>query len=386
MPTSIDTPSPSVIPLTIPQQKTFGSRTFPHVLTPSTSSTFPSSAEAVEWAKNNKDALRKQLVETGAILFRGFPVDSPKDFSDFVEALGVNPLPYVGGAAPRHTVYKDVHTTNESPPDQLIPFHHEMAQVPTYPKTIFFYCDLPPTEGGETPLCPSDIAVDRLRETNPTFVEKLEKKGIIYTRIIPEQDDPSSPIGRGWVSTFQTTSRVAAETAAQNLAVTLHWLPNGDVKTVSPVLPAVKTYNGKKVWFNSVVAAYLGWRDSRNDPERAVTYGDGEGLEKEGIEDMRRIMEEEVSVAVPWVKGDVVWIDNEQVLHARKTFVPPRKFWRILERTREEVWLYPFFKVQFLYSFALKLFLSRNCLLYLSFNIFVVFFLLKNVLFLTLSS
>jgi hypothetical protein len=80
-------------------------------------------------------------------LFRGFPITGPEDFSDLVEALGIKPLPYVGGAAVRHTVYKDVHTTNESPPDRIIPFHHEMAQVPLYPECLFFYCNQAPPKG-----------------------------------------------------------------------------------------------------------------------------------------------------------------------------------------------------------------------------------------------
>jgi hypothetical protein len=40
------------------------------------------------------------------------------------EALGVPPKPYVGGAAVRHVVHGAVFTSNESPPDQRIPFHH----------------------------------------------------------------------------------------------------------------------------------------------------------------------------------------------------------------------------------------------------------------------
>jgi hypothetical protein len=124
--------------------------------------------------------------------------DSPVVFSDFVEALGVSPLPYVGGAAPRNTglsftflsyfsslltlssllslspcknmklaknkvhlneVYKDVHTTNESPPDQPIPFHHEMAQVPLYPKSVLFYCLVPPVTGKPSHYVTSLFAV-----------------------------------------------------------------------------------------------------------------------------------------------------------------------------------------------------------------------------------
>ncbi|KAI9340661.1 hypothetical protein DFJ73DRAFT_844640 [Zopfochytrium polystomum] len=283
-------------------------------------------ADAVAWAAANKESLRKRLVESRAILFRGFPLDSPQHFSEFAEALGVEPLPYVGGAAPRRTVYKDVHTTNESPPDQKIPFHHEMAQVPVYPKTLLFYCDLEPASGGETPLCPSDILAQRIAEELPDYAEKLEREGVIYTRVIPEEDDPSSPIGRGWKSTFQTTDRAKAAEAAKNLNVSLEWLPSGDVKTVSPVSPAIKVYPGgtKKVWFNSVVAAYLGWKDSRNDPVKAVTYGNGDPIEPIVIETAVKIMSE-ISVSIPWKKGDVVWIDNEQVLHSRSSFVPPRK-------------------------------------------------------------
>nr|VDC71798.1 unnamed protein product [Brassica rapa] len=41
---------------------------------------------------------------------------------------------------------------NESPPDQKIPFHHEMDQVPEFPSKLFFYCEVEPNSGGETPL------------------------------------------------------------------------------------------------------------------------------------------------------------------------------------------------------------------------------------------
>lgn len=87
--------------------------------------------------RNLKEAIRDQkpwlesvLHKTGAILFRGFSsVSSASDFNDVVEAFDYEELPYVGGAAPRTNVVGRVFTSNESPPDQKIPFHHEMAQV-----------------------------------------------------------------------------------------------------------------------------------------------------------------------------------------------------------------------------------------------------------------
>jgi alpha-ketoglutarate-dependent taurine dioxygenase len=44
---------------------------------------------------------------------------------------------------------------NNSPPDQPIPFHHELAQTPNPPRYIFFYCDVPSETGGQTPIIDS---------------------------------------------------------------------------------------------------------------------------------------------------------------------------------------------------------------------------------------
>lgn len=305
----------------IPQQKLLeDGRLFPFVLQQR------SPVDISSWASANKDRLKMLLKDQGAIMFRGFPMETPSDLQCLAEALDVEPLPYVGGAAPRITIYKDVHTTNESPPEKLIPFHHEMAQVPTYPQTLFFFCQQPPMEGGETPLLLSDVIYSRIAEHYPQFVSDLEEKGIVYTRVIPKHDDPDSPIGRGWINTFNTDDKQVAEKAADKLNVTLEWLEDGNVRTISPVLPAVKTIGklGKKVWFNSLIAAYVGWEDSRNDRRRAVTFGDGTLLDEEIIKGCMALMQESC-VAVPWQKGDVFWIDNNQCMHSRNAFKPPRR-------------------------------------------------------------
>lgn len=92
------------------------------------------------------------MYKYGALLLRGFPTPTAESFDKVVKTFGWNAFPYVGGAAPRTLVYGDVFTTNESPPDQLIPFHHEMAQVAKFPQEIFFFCEIEPKSGGETPI------------------------------------------------------------------------------------------------------------------------------------------------------------------------------------------------------------------------------------------
>ena len=113
---------------------------------------------------------------------------------------------------------------------------------------------------------------------------------------------------------------------AAKLGMKIEWLGNGNVKTISGPLPAIKLdeKRGQKVWFNSMVAAYTGWDDVRNDPKRAVILGDGSLLPEEAILGCLSILHEE-SVAIPWQPGDVFILDNIAVQHARTPFEPPRR-------------------------------------------------------------
>lgn len=136
-------------------QKHFNEMDFPLILSPSEKLNPGSTdlAETITWLNENKSEMDDLLAKHGVIMFRGFKIDTAQDFDHFVnQGFQWKPLPYVGGAAPRTSVIGTVFTTNESPPDSKIPFHHEMAQVPTYPKRLFFYCDVPPLWGGETPI------------------------------------------------------------------------------------------------------------------------------------------------------------------------------------------------------------------------------------------
>lgn len=72
------------------------------------------------------------------------------------------------------------------------------------------------------------------------------------------------------------------------------------------------------------MAAYFGWKDSRNQPEKAVLYGDDTPLDANDVTRTNEVLEAN-SVSFKWQKGDVLLIDNKFVLHSRKTFVPPRK-------------------------------------------------------------
>ena len=312
--------------ITVPEQIEYDGKPFPYVLTPAPEASDWNIGEWIEWLKENRKAIDELLLKYGAVMFTGFPVDSPQDFHDWMEGVGLPSFPYVGGAAPRKVITERVFTANEAPPDQLIPFHHEMAQVPDYPKVLFFNCEIEPEDGGETPLAPSNAIYEQMQKMQPSFVKKLDQMGVRYVRVMPNGDDPMSPIGRGWQSTYQTGDRQEAEKQATNQGTDIQWREDGSLHTVTKVLPAVQrdVRTGKQTWFNSIIAAYHGWQDCRNDRKKAVVFADGTPMPSESMEVLDKVFQDNTA-ACRWRHGDVMMIDNRQVLHSRRSYKPPRR-------------------------------------------------------------
>ena len=109
---------------------------------------------SLNWIRNNKLSIEAQLEECGAILFRNLPVEQEDDFDDFVSTFKYETFTYEESLSNAVRINKTnkVFTANEAPTEIEIFLHHEMAQTPTYPKNIFFFCKSASLHGGETPL------------------------------------------------------------------------------------------------------------------------------------------------------------------------------------------------------------------------------------------
>ena len=101
---------------------------------------------------------------------------------------------------------------------------------------------------------------------------------------------------------------------------TCQWLPNGDCRTTTAVLPAIRrdARTGKQVFFNSVIAAFTGWNDARNRGDEALVFGDGTPMDSSAVQSVADFMAEK-RVAFKWQNGDVLLIDNTLVMHSRDT-------------------------------------------------------------------
>jgi hypothetical protein len=185
--------------------------------------------------------------------------------------------------------------------------------------------------GGETPLLDSTEMYSRMCHCHPEFMEAVERFGVKYVRYLPEYDDPTSAIGRGWKSTFLCATQAEAEASLLKLGSSWEWLPDMTLKTVTAKMPGVRADTGphrtnRKAFYNSIVAAFTGWNDSRNVGEKAVVLDNGEDtlLDATIIRHAGEIMQE-ISVAVTWEAGDVFILDNRTVMHSRNPFEGPRR-------------------------------------------------------------
>jgi len=295
--------------------------------------------QLINWLQNHQEEVDTLLRKHKGILFRDCGLKDVQDFHNSIIATGLLGMDYIGGAAVRTQLTERVFTANESPSSQSIPFHHEMAQTPSPPTHLFFFCEIPPEQGGETPILISSEIYKRLKVKNPSFLESLEKHGVKYVRYMPEYDDPTSAIGRGWRSTFLTDSREGAEAELTKLGSTWEWQEaDNSLKTTTAVLPAIREDTGsgrsnEKTFVNSMVAAFTGWNDSRNVGEKAVVLGDGNDTvcDPQGIRDCIAIMEE-IEVVIPWKAGDIMLLDNRTVMHSRRPFNGPRRILASLVR------------------------------------------------------
>ena len=280
-----------------------------------------------DWLRQSRATLDRQIREAGTVFFRGFPLSTDQDFDRFIRAFDYPNFRYEDSLSNAVRVVRTerVFTANEAPPNVTICLHHEMAQTPVYPSRLFFFCEHPAEQGGATPLCRSDILFERLLSEFPEFVDDCETKGLLYTNIMPAENDPTSGMGRSWQSTFRAETRDEAEQQLQKMGYSWEWLPNGCLRSTTPVLPAVMEVEpGRRTFFNQLIAAFHGWKDSRNDPTKAVTFGDGSLLNPETM-DRVAVIAEELTFDVPWQKGDVALVDNRVVMHGRRTFSGTRK-------------------------------------------------------------
>jgi alpha-ketoglutarate-dependent taurine dioxygenase len=283
------------------------------------------------------ERLHELLLRHGALLFRGFGVAEPADLARLVAAAHGTTMRYVGGISPRQTVRGDVYTSTELPPRVRIPLHSELSYLAAYPRHLWFTCLLPADEGGETVIADARrvyLGID------PGVRRRFDALGVRY-RCSFHGDSPFFALlerfqrmTRSWMETFESSDRAVVEERCRALGASWRWLPSG--RLVLDILrPAAIDHpeTGERAWFNSahlfrLNPRYLGRLNYRLSqlvflrPETRThdaRYGDGSDIDPATIEHLFDVLDAE-TVAFPWQRGDVLWLDNRLCMHGRNPF------------------------------------------------------------------
>ncbi len=282
--------------------------------------------DLAEWSRNNAEFLENKLLKHGAILFRGFGINSVPAFEKAAFAMCPG-LFCEYGDLPREDLSDKVYHSTPYPPDKHILFHNESSHLPSWPRKQFFACTQPAAQGGETPILDCREVYRRL---NPELRDRFATKGLMYVRNFIKGVDVD------WQDFFRTNDRAQVEQACRKEGMTCEWIA-GDGLRVRQLSPAVVKHpkTGEWVFFNQVQLHHPSCLDpetrqslrslfSEENLPRNVHYGDGTPIPDEVMDELGKLYWQ-LSVSFAWQRGDLIMVENMLVAHARNPFVGPRK-------------------------------------------------------------
>jgi len=164
-------------------------------------------------------------------------------------------------------------------------------------------------------------------------MQKLRQHGVRYIRTLPAATDPQSPIGRSYQDTWNVPDRAGLEAKLRQIPdCSWKWFDHdGSVRITTQAVPALRlvadhcqNYVFQYAFANSIVAAYLGWQDCRNDRHEALQFGDRSRMDEAVLQSIADYMERH-RVLYDWKKGDILAVNNRLVMHSRNPFTGPRR-------------------------------------------------------------
>jgi hypothetical protein len=164
-----------------------------------------------------------------------------------------------------------------------------------WPSKLYFYCDVPPGEGGATPLASERRVFPRI----PAEIrERFTRHGLRYIR----NDGPD--VDLPWQEVFQTTDRDRVDAYCRESGTQTVWNGKDGLRTIA-IRQAVATHpvTGETVWFNHAhlfhpstlpaeVVEIMTAEYGVDGLPRDFVYGDGEPIEDEVITLIKQVYDE----------------------------------------------------------------------------------------------
>lgn len=313
------------------------------------------------YIQNHLDEINQQILNIGAVLFRGFDILQAIDFENIAQTIDDKLKNDYLGTSPRNIIEgtQYVFSASELPSYYPIMQHCEMSFLPTAPRRIMFYCHKAPQFGGETPICDFRQVAKNL---NPDIKKELSQKKLKLIRnyCAPGQEKNNSFQLKPWVDMFQTREKSVVEQKCAANQIQVEWLENDALRLLS-YHDAFKIHpvTHQEVWFNHIqvfhssaaaieyskivrrqktfdawkVNAYLQLitfikRYTENPIERAmhITYADGKEIPISYVQHIQDLIWQSMYF-LKWEKGDVIVLDNFSTSHGRMPYKGPREIY-----------------------------------------------------------
>jgi len=249
----------------------------------------------------DRDWTANLLDQSGAILFRGFDVDS-SSFAAFTQKFTAEAISH--GSSTRPMVDNDQFTRKVDAGTHAIPLHAELAYLPSPPDLLWFRCVVPPSADGETLLCDGRQLFKQLDQRHISFFQKNRLCfSFSWSKDI-------------WQQYFLTEDRALV---AKRLAGAKHEFID-DILFVDFLTPALtKGRDGSDVFCNSFLLFSL-----FDDLKPFMSFEHSSTLPSGFLEEVK-VAAKKCSIPVRWQPNDVVFIDNSRVMHARTAFQDTRR-------------------------------------------------------------
>ncbi|MCC6516587.1 MAG: TauD/TfdA family dioxygenase [Chitinophagales bacterium] len=311
----------------------------------------------VQWIADNKASVESKLTDSGAILFRGFQINTPQDFEDVAKAIDADLKDDYMGTSPRDKKSEYAFSASELPAHYPIMQHCEMSFLPSAPRRLFFYCHVEPEYGGETPICDFRKVYQDL---DPKIRAEFEKKGVKHIRNYssPNEAARSGFQLKKWTDLFHTTDKKVIEEKCKENDIICEWKANDGLRMTNKNA-GIKEHpiTGEKVWFNHTQVFHISaaadeyyrihkrqrrWETFKtsmflelmtwykkltknpNEQSMHVTFGDDSEIPDDYVEHIQEVIWKHMVIQA-WKKGDIICIDNFSTSHGRLPYYGPRE-------------------------------------------------------------
>jgi len=259
----------------------------------------------------------KDLIkDRGVVLFSGFGTPL-KEFEQFIRQFGDNFMTYQGGSYVRRKVSEDEtllsvsHDHGREQQDTFgLPMHGELYYTDRRPVMLWFFCERPAAQDGETTVCDGAQIYDALSKDSKDLLAKHKVK---YIRRYQDGE---------WQLIYQTEDLNEALKFCSGNGITAH-VEDGRVLTTEYLSPGVikSRWGDHRVYINNILPVV--WQEEQLKRNNSIVrLEDGSKIPKHLIDDVVAA-QKRLIIPLPWKHGDFAAIDNTRAMHGRRPFTDP---------------------------------------------------------------